>query len=483
MKENTSNALSAGDTKSNSEFQKLLDKDSLKIPMAGDIVKGTVITASKAEVKLDIDGVLIGVIRGPELYAEDPEYADLKPGDEIEATIIEEENENGELELSFRSTGQEKAWINLEEAYKDKKTIKVKIAEANKGGLLAKYKQIAGFLPVSQLAPENYPRVSGGDRSKILEKLKTFIGREFEVQVITLDEKENKIIFSEKNLWSEKQKDVISKYKIGTKVEGKITAVTDFGVFINFGENMEGLIHISELAWQRIDRPSDLYKTGDKIKAEVINLDGSKIFLSAKKLMKDPWEKAAKKYEVGKTFAGEILKVNPFGLFVKLDADIHGLAHISQLGLTAGQKIDELFKTGDKADFVAMSVEPKEHRLGLKLVKGGSLEPKDIKIPMLPAGVRNPDKIVGTLKPDRDKKDVAAKTPEKNKDEKKEKNKKDSGKEKKPSSASADANSASVATTAKGAATAGKGKKTEKKAPAKDKKVNKPTPLTDQRDK
>ncbi|PIR12786.1 30S ribosomal protein S1 [Candidatus Falkowbacteria bacterium CG11_big_fil_rev_8_21_14_0_20_39_10] len=432
------------DTKSNSEFQKLLDKDSLKIPVAGDIVKGAVISASKAEVKLDIDGVLIGVIRGPELYDEDPEYSGLKPGDEIEATVIEEDNENGELELSFRSTGQEKAWINLEEAFKDKKTIKVKIAEANKGGLLAKYKQIAGFLPVSQLAPENYPRVSGGDRSKILEKLKSFIGREFDVQVITLDENENKIIFSEKNLWSEKQKDVISKYKIGTQVEGKITAVTDFGVFINFGENMEGLIHISELAWQRIDRPSDLYKTGDKIKAEVINLDGSKIFLSAKKLMKDPWEKAAKKYEIGKIFTGEILKVNPFGLFVKLDDDIHGLAHISQLGLTAGQKIDDLFKAGDKADFVAMSVEPKEHRLGLKLVK------KELGSKNQEAGKKavKKDEDKKTTKKDKDEKGENTKTLKK--DKKEEREKKDSGKGKK-----------------------GEKKETKKKAPAKDKKVKK----------
>jgi len=186
---------------------------------------------------------------------------------------------------------------------------------------------------------------------------------------MTLEEKEDKIIFSEKDVWSEKQKDTIAKYKVGTVVEGLITAVTDFGVFISFGGNMEGLIHISELAWQRIDSPADLFKVGDKIKAEVISVEGAKIFLSARKLMKDPWEEASAKYKVGQVISGTILKINPFGLFVKLDEDIHGLAHASQLGLAAGQKINELFKVGEKANFEIMSLEPKEHRLGLKLVQ------------------------------------------------------------------------------------------------------------------
>jgi len=346
-------------------FEKLLEKSDFTAPQVGEIVKGTVISASKAEVKLDIEGIQTGVVRGPELYEEDESYAKLKAGDEVEATVVDTENENGELELSFRVTGQEKAWNELIKAFKEKTNLKVKIADANKGGLLAKYRQIAGFLPVSQLAPENYPRISGGDKSKILEKLKSFVGQEFEIKVVTLDEKEDKIIFSEKDAWNERQKDVISKYEVGTKVEGTITAITDFGVFISFGENLEGLIHISELAWQRIDNPANLYKVGDKIKAEVISLSNSKIFLSAKKLLKDPWDGVEDKYKIGQNVTGEVLKVNPFGLFVKLDDDIHGLAHVSQLKLAPGQKIQENFKANTKVDFTIVSIEPKEHRLGL----------------------------------------------------------------------------------------------------------------------
>lgn len=352
-------------SKEHEEFQKLLDKQDFKAPLFGELVKGTVISASKAEVRLDLNGILTGVVRGPELYEEDENYANLKPGDDVDATVIDSENENGDIELSFRYAGQEKAWEGLRDAFAEKGIVKVRVIDANKGGLLTKYRQIPGFLPVSQLAPENYPRVNGGDKGKILEKLRSFIGKDFEVKVMTMDENDEKIIFSEKDAWNEKQKDIISKYQVGTVVEGTITAITDFGVFISFGENLEGLIHISELAWQRIDDPSELYKVGETIKAEVISLDNSKIFLSAKKLISDPWSAVGKKYKVGQKVEGEILKVNPFGLFVGLDDDIHGLAHISQIGLAPKQRINDKFKSGEKVEFTIVSIEPKEHRLGL----------------------------------------------------------------------------------------------------------------------
>jgi ribosomal protein S1 len=357
------------------DFGALLESNPPLVPQVGEIIKGKVVTASKSEVTIDFDGIMMGIVRGPELYFEVAEFANLKPGDEVEAAVIEEENENGELELSFRQVGQEKAWEHLRVANKDKSTVTVKIIDANKGGLLARYCQINGFLPVSQLAPENYPRISGGDKSKILEKLKSFVGQEFEVNVMTLNEEENKIIFSEKDVWTKRQKPALDKYKIGMVVEGKITAVTNFGLFVSFDEGMEGLIHISELAWQRIDSPNELYHIGDKIQAEIVGIEGSKIFLSAKKLMRDPWQEASAKYQAGQVVKGTILKVNPFGLFVKLDEEIHGLAHISQIGLTAKDKITDLFKPGEDYDFEIVNISPSEHRLGLKLASKEEKEP------------------------------------------------------------------------------------------------------------
>ncbi|HNZ51508.1 MAG TPA: S1 RNA-binding domain-containing protein [bacterium] len=352
-------------TNDKSEFAKLLANDQLVIPQVGDTITGKIISASKSEVKLDINGVMTGIIRGRELYFDASDYAKLPAGEEIEATVIDTDNENGELELSFRHAGEQKAWVNLQESYSNKTNLKVRVLDANKGGLIISLGQITGFLPVSQLAPENYPRVSGGDKTKILEKLKTLVGSELEVRVMTLDEEEKKLIVSEKDAWQDKQKDIISRYQVGSVVEGAITAITGFGLFINFDNNLEGLIHISELAWQRIDDINELYKIGDTIKAEIISIDGSKIFLSAKKLIADPWKNVAKKYAVGQKVTGLVLKVNPFGLFVELDNDIHGLAHISQLSLNPGQKITDAYTPNTQAEFTIISLEPDSHRLGL----------------------------------------------------------------------------------------------------------------------
>ncbi len=354
--------------KENSELKKLLTEETyLKIPKVGELVKGKVISASKNEVRLDLEGLTTGVIRGRELYRESPDYADLKPGDEVEATVIELENESGEMELSFRYAGHRKVWNNLIALKNEGKIIPVKVIDANKGGLMVQVNRINGFLPVSQLIPEHYPRIQGGDRNKILEKLRQYLGQIFNVKLIDVSEDEEKLIVSEKAAWEEAQGAIISKYKVGDVVEGKITAVTDFGAFIEFDENMEGLIHISEIAWQRIDDPRDYLKVGDRVKAAIINIDGSKIFLSIKKLIEDPWRKVGEKYRVGDIVEGKVLKANPFGLFVQLDENIHGLAHISELSSKPISDPKEVAKPGEVLKFKVVSIEPADHRLGLSL--------------------------------------------------------------------------------------------------------------------
>jgi len=350
-----------------SEMKRLLnEKEFLNIPKIADVVKGTVISASKNEVKMDIPGYNVGVVRGREMFDEAAEYAKLKPGDEVEATVVELENENGEVELSFRYAGHQKAWENLKNLLETKEVTTVKVLDANKGGLIVKLHSVIGFLPVSQLSPENYPRVSGGDKNKILEKLKEFVGKGVEVRVIDADERSEKLIVSEKAVWEEQQKDLIDKYKIGDTVEGTVTAVADFGVFVKF-ENLEGLVHISEIAWQRIDHPKDLVKVGDTVKAQIIAIEGSKIFLSMRKLITDPWAGVSEKYKVGQKVSGKVLKINPFGLFVELDPDIHGLAHISELSDKSVEDIGNVAKIGEDMDFYIISIEPDNHRLGLSL--------------------------------------------------------------------------------------------------------------------
>lgn len=336
-----------------------------KFPKVGEIIEGNILSIAKTEVKIDIDGLGIGVVRGREIQDMSGDYSDLKIGDKVSATVLDMENENGEMELSFSSAGQKKAWEGLQTLAQENSIVSVKITAANKGGLMTKVGKVAGFIPVSQLSPEHYPRVEGGDKNKILEKLNKLIGVALDVKVIDVSEKEEKLILSEKAAWEEKQKSTLAAYKVGDLVEGKVTGHVDFGVFVEFGSGLEGLVHISELAWQRIDNPADIVKVGDKVKAQIISIDGSKISLSMKKLQEDPWKKAAAKYSIGQMVKGKVLKVTPFGLFVELDSEIHGLAHVSELSDTPVTNVEDVAKPGQEMEFKIISIEPQNHRLGL----------------------------------------------------------------------------------------------------------------------
>ncbi|MBI4138705.1 S1 RNA-binding domain-containing protein [Candidatus Uhrbacteria bacterium] len=350
-----------------SEEMKKLIEDGVGafFPKKGDVVKGTVIAVGRNEIRVDIGGIAVGLVRGPEL---DPN-AHLTVGDEVEATVIDLENEFGELELSLRGAGRKKAWEKLKEMFAAGSVVPVKILDANKGGLIVRLEGVVGFLPVSQLSPENYPRVMGGEKMKILEKLRDLVGTSMNVKVIDANEEDEKLIVSEKAVWETQQEGVIAKYKIGDMVEGDVTAVTDFGAFVRFDANLEGLVHISEIAWQRIDHPRDVLKPGDHVRAEIINIEGSKIFLSMKKLVPDPWKNVAEKYQVGQLVKGRVLKINPFGLFVELDPEIHGLAHISELANKPVKDVNEVARMGDEFEFRIVSIDPENHRLGLSLKK------------------------------------------------------------------------------------------------------------------
>ncbi|OGH69247.1 MAG: hypothetical protein A3D53_01485 [Candidatus Magasanikbacteria bacterium RIFCSPHIGHO2_02_FULL_45_10] len=346
----------------------------MHVPKVGDVVKGKVISVDRNEIHIDIDGMTTGVVRGRELFAESSEYASLKKGEEVESTVIDLENENGEMELSFRIAGYAKAWDTMKQWLKDGLTIKTKILSANKGGLMLQVEALHGFMPVSQLSPDNYPRVAGGDKNRILEKLREMVGREMEVKVIDVNEADEKLIVSERAVWEDSQKAVLESYKIGDVVDGEVSALTSFGAFLKFGQGLEGLVHISEIAWQRIDHPKDVLKVGDQVKAQIIQLDHSKIYLSVKRIVEDPWKSVKDKYKIGDKVKGKVLKIETFGLMIGLDKDIHGLAHISELSDEPITNLYDKFKIGETQEFEIVSLEPTEHRLGLKLagVKGKS---------------------------------------------------------------------------------------------------------------
>ncbi len=240
---------------------------------------------------------------------------------------------------------------------------------------------IVGFLPVSQLASEHYPRVEDGDKNKILDLLKKLIGQEIQVRILDADRESEKLIVSEKAAQSEKERELINLLKVGDIVSGEVSGVVDFGAFVKFNppvredgkkpaEKLEGLVHISELAWQLIDDPREMIKTGDPVEAKIIGIEETRISLSMKALKKDPWDAVLEKYKVGDVVSGKVDKMNHFGAFVYLDKDIHGLAHVSEFQeVFPNKKIEDVFKEGETYTWSILSIEPKSHRMGLLPVK------------------------------------------------------------------------------------------------------------------
>lgn len=339
----------------------------IKTLQTGEVLEGIILSKGKNEVCIDIPGYGIGVVRGRELYDDERILSKMKIGDNVFALVVEPENKDGNVELSFRKAGHERVWAGLKELLDKKELVETKILEANKGGLMVEINNVVGFLPVSQLSTQHYPRVEDGDKNKILSILQSYVGQSFTVRVITADAEEEKLIVSEKAAMEEQTKQKLSQLVLNQIVEGVITGVVDFGIFVKFGEDLEGLVHISELAWQRIDDPRNLFKVGDPVRAQIISLDNDRISLSLKRLSRDPWADVVKKYQVGQIVKGRVTKIMNFGAFVELDNDIHGLVHLGELSFNPITDPKEAVSEREEYSFKIISIEPESHRLGLSL--------------------------------------------------------------------------------------------------------------------
>lgn len=348
----------------------LLEKNnSIKPAQIGKIVEGKIIGKARSAVFLDLGPMGTGIIYGREFQEIREEIKSLKIGNSLFAKILSLENEDGYIELSLNQASDELTWEKLRQQKDKDEMLTVKISGVNRGGLLAEVFGIPAFLPVSQLLPENYPRVEKGDALKIVGELQKFVGQEMEVKIFDLDPREGKLILSEKAKEDEKIREILKNYEVGDIVEGEITGLTDFGVFMKFGkekDELEGLIHISELDWQLIENPADIVKIGEKVKAKIISIADNKISLSLKVLKKDPWQEFEKKYDKGDIVEGKVSKFNPYGAFVQITSKIQGLCHISEFGTKA--KMEETLKIGEKYKFQILSLNSGEHRMSLKLV-------------------------------------------------------------------------------------------------------------------
>jgi len=357
-------------------------KGPIQVFRAGDTVEGIVTNKTKNKIWFDVEGKAQGIVAGRELT---DLAADLQPGDKVLASVVLPENDDGSVVLSLRRADREKIWENLQKASVSGEKVKVKIIEANKGGLMGEISGTRGFLPVSQLASENYPRVEGGDKKKILEKLLKFVGQYLEVKIIAVDKETNKLVFSERAVEEEAQQGIIANLKINQNVDAEVTGVVDFGLFVKFkesksGKYLEGLIHISEVSWDRVENLKEKYIPGDQVKAKIIDISDGRVSLSIKRLLPDPWLQAVKKYKLDQVIEGEITRVTPFGAFVRLDKNIEGLVHISEISDEHVFDPREVLSVGEKKKFKIITIEPMEHRLGLSLKAIEENQPKKIEI-------------------------------------------------------------------------------------------------------
>ena len=332
----------------------------------GMVLDGVVIFKGKNKVVLDIGGTATGIITGKELRDSFHTFHDLKVGTEVSAMVLEEENEEGMIVLSLRRVSQQKAWDKFHALVARDGTMAFVPQEANKGGLLANIDGIRTFLPVSQLSPMNYPRVSNADAEEIISRLKKFMGHTFMVKIITMDEEAGKIVVSEREAMSEERAKTLEKLRAGDEKEGIVSGIVKFGIFVTF-DGLEGLVHISEIAWGHVKNPSEHVKVGDRVKVKVIGVEGEKLSLSMKQLQKDPWEEIAERYPVGKQVKGTVTRLTEYGAFVKLEPEINGLVHLTEI---AHQKVAdpaEVLTIGQKVDVQVINIEPDERRIGLSI--------------------------------------------------------------------------------------------------------------------
>ncbi len=349
------------------QMEKIIEDQEKEIPVfeIGDMVEGEIVGRTGRKLWIDIQGKVLGIVPAAEVSGL---KEDLAEGKKVLSSVVEPEDENGNVILSLRRANKKKAFWDLEKKHQEKETLSVKVFDANRGGLIVGQENFQGFLPVSELSREHYPRVEGGDKEKILVKLKEFVNQNLTVKVLTFDRDEEKLIFSEKQAVGALDKGSMKKIKINQRVDCQISGVADFGLFVQF-DNLEGLIHISEISWERIDNIHKQFKVRDKVKAKIIEIDPERqrISLSIKRLSDDPWEKKVGQYRVGEIVRGQISRMTPFGAFVAFGKDIEGLIHISEISRQRINDPSEKLKLGQKTEAKIISIEPDEHKIGLSL--------------------------------------------------------------------------------------------------------------------
>jgi len=349
-------------TKSTITMDELLASQDIKQIENGDVVEGVVSNIRKHEVWIDLGVQGVGVVMRREIG----HGQTLEQGQTVTVSVLDPELEEGYALLSMRRAAKDRGWDELQRMFDGQEIVEVTPYDANRGGLLVELEGIRGFLPVSQLAAGHYPRVSGADKDEILQKLNALSGAPLRVRILDVSRKDNKLIFSEKEAVRDDMQARFAKLKVSDEVEGIVTGVIDFGAFVNV-DGIEGLIHISEISWERVEDPRKYVKVGETVKAKIIAIDKDRLSLSLKQMSEDPWLEQVKAFSKGDVVEGKVTRITPFGAFVQLSAAVEALVHISEMGTDEHVDPEKIFQLNEKKKFKVLDIDTEGRKIALSL--------------------------------------------------------------------------------------------------------------------
>ena len=332
-------------------------------PRRGEIREATILQIDEREIIVDLGAKQDGIVPSQDLERMDDEFrASLSTGGNVPVYVVNPRDQNDNLIVSINMGLQRYDWEKARELLSSQDAVDVKVSGYNKGGALVRWNRLEGFIPSSHLVSTNLTV----DRREAMTQL---IGNTLGVKVIEVDQDRRRLIFSEREAqkeWRARQKaKLLAELNVGDVVNGVVTGLRDFGAFVNIG-GADGLIHVSELAWHRVDHPRDILHIGEEIEVYVLNLDRetNRIALSRKRLLSDPWDDAQFRYHEGQLVAGYVTNVVDFGAFVALEDGLEGLLHLSEMGDGALKEPYSYLQKGDHLSLRISHLEPEKRRVG-----------------------------------------------------------------------------------------------------------------------
>jgi small subunit ribosomal protein S1 len=367
----------------NHNMAALLEQEGLGIefPLQGEIRKGVIASVTPGQILVSIGTKSEGMITGKE-YDQIPteELNAMQVGQDIHVYVVNPEDQNGNLVLSYTRAREEVGWLHVEDLMASKETFHSSIIGYNKGGLIVPVGGLRGFVPASQISLSRRANLVGDTPEQRWSKM---IGEEIDVCVIEVDRERRRLILSERAASTETRETlkerVIEELKEGETRNGRVTSLAEFGAFVNIS-GADGLVHLSEISWERINHPGEVLKVGQEVRVKIITIDKDKkrIGLSIRQLEDDPWTRQVSHYQVGQLVQGSITRLTKFGAFARLEGDVEGLIHISEISEKRIEHPKEVLHEGDVVTLRIIKIDPDNHRIGLSLRRVESMAYADM---------------------------------------------------------------------------------------------------------